>query len=159
MQVDKQVDKQITLRRASTQDFDYCANLYFAEMEKIIRELNLDWAAQMASFRQQWEATQVQIITFGGVDVGWLQSSAQDDVIFLGQLFVDRAFQRRGIGTEVIRFLIGEATRAGRAMTLGVVKTNPAMRLYKRLGFRIADEDDRKFYMKRDPNSAGPISS
>jgi ribosomal protein S18 acetylase RimI-like enzyme len=30
-----------------------------------------------------------------------------------------------------------------------VVKTNPALRLYKRLGFRVTHEDDRKFYMRR----------
>ena len=29
---------------------------------------------------------------------------------------------------------------------------NPAHRLYERLGFRVTHEDDRKFYMKLDPN-------
>jgi ribosomal protein S18 acetylase RimI-like enzyme len=32
-----------------------------------------------------------------------------------------------------------------------VVKINPALRLYERLGFQVIREDDRKFYMKRDP--------
>jgi ribosomal protein S18 acetylase RimI-like enzyme len=58
--------------------------------------------------------------------------------------------RQRGIGTEVVKALIEEATRAGRAMTLGVVKTNPALRLYERLGFRTTHEDERKFYMRRD---------
>jgi len=31
-----------------------------------------------------------------------------------------------------------------------VVKTNPAQRLYVRLGFRTTHEDERKFYMRRD---------
>jgi ribosomal protein S18 acetylase RimI-like enzyme len=54
-------------------------------------------------------------------------------------------------------YLIGEGTRARQAVTLGVVKTNPALRLYKRLGFRITHEDDRKFYMTREPDTAVPI--
>ena len=33
---------------------------------------------------------------------------------------------------------------AGQAVTLGVVKTNPARRLYERLGFRITHADDRE---------------
>ncbi len=150
---------QITLRPARTQDFDFCAALYFAGIESIIRELKLDRAAQVVSFRQQWELTQVRIITFDGADIGWLQSTTRGDSLFLAQLFVAASFQRRGIGTEVIHRLIKEATCAGQAMTLGVVKINPAVRLYERMGFRVTHEDDRKFYMRRDPDAKRPISS
>jgi hypothetical protein len=52
---------QITLRPASTQDFEYCNGLYFAGMNKIIEELNLDMAAQAVTFRENGEATQVRI--------------------------------------------------------------------------------------------------
>ena len=85
-----------------------------------------------------------------GTDISWLQSFAKDDALFLGQLFVDGALRRQGIGTEVVKGLIEEAARASRAVTLGVVKTNPALRLYERLGFRTTHEDARKFYMRRD---------
>jgi ribosomal protein S18 acetylase RimI-like enzyme len=50
--------------------------------------------------------------------------------------------------------LIDEAARAGRAVTLGVVKTNPALRLYRRLGFAITHEDERKLYMRRAHDAA-----
>ncbi len=143
---------QITLRPARAQDFDYCASLYFTGMRRIIQELKLDMAAQVASFRQQWEFMQVRIITFDGADVGWLQSFAQGDAVFLAQLFVDDSLQRQGIGTQVMNCVIGEAKSARQAVTLGVVKINPAFRLYQRLGFRITHEDDRKFYMRRDPD-------
>jgi ribosomal protein S18 acetylase RimI-like enzyme len=146
---------QITLRPALNQDFDFCAALYFAGMESIIRALNLDRVAQSATFRQLWDFTQVRIIVVEGADIGWLQSTTQEGSLFLGQLFVDSSFQRRGIGTEVIHRLIHEATRAGQAVTLGVVKMNPALRLYERLGFRVTHEDDRKFYMRRDPDTEG----
>jgi ribosomal protein S18 acetylase RimI-like enzyme len=139
-----------TLRPARPEDFDYCARLYFEGMEKIIQELNLNMDAQVAGLRQRWDVTQVRIITLDGTDIGWLQSFEKDDALFLGQLFVDGALRQRGIGTEVVKALIEEATRAGRAMTLGVVKTNPALRLYERLGFRTTHEDERKFYMRRD---------
>ena len=148
---------QITLRPARAQDFDYCASLYFTGMRRIIQELKLDMAAQVASFRQQWEFLQVRIITFDGADVGWLQSFAQGDAVFLAQLFVDDSLQRQGIGTQVMNCVIGEAKSARQAVTLGVVKINPAFRLYQRLGFRITHEDDRKFYMRRDPDLDTPI--
>jgi GNAT superfamily N-acetyltransferase len=81
-----------------------------------------------------------------------LQSITQDDELFLAQMFVDRLFQRRGIGTEVMKRLIGEATDVNQTMRPNVVKINPAVRLYERLGFQILREDDHKFYMKRLSN-------
>jgi ribosomal protein S18 acetylase RimI-like enzyme len=138
------------LKAARPEDFDYCARLYFEGMENVINELNLDKAAQIAGFRQRWDATQVRIVTLDGTDIGWLQRFAKDDALFLGQLFVDKSLRGRGIGTELVKRLIKEAASAGRAVTLGVVKTNPALRLYQRLGFRITHNDERKFYMRRD---------
>jgi ribosomal protein S18 acetylase RimI-like enzyme len=118
--------------------------------------LKLDRDAQTASFRRQWEVTQVRIITLDGADIGWLQATTRDGSFYLGQLFVDAALQRRGLGTEVMNRLIGEATRAHQAITLGVVKTNPAKRLYERLGFHTTHENDRKFYMRREPGAVTP---
>jgi len=148
----------VAFRPALPQDFDYCERLYFAEMERINRELKLDRDMQVASFRRQWDVMQVRIITLDGADIGWLQSTTRDGAYILGQLFVEAARQRRGIGTTVMDRLIGEATRARQAMTLGVVKSNPAKRLYDRLGFHVTHEDDRKFYMRREPDTAAPKS-
>src|SRR5262245_7640745 len=139
-----------TLRPARAEDFDYCAGLYFEGMENIIRQLNLNMEAQLAGFRQRWDVTQVKIIMIDGTDIGWLQSFVKDDALFLAQLFLDRALRGRGIGTAMVKALIEEAASAGRALTLGVVKINPALRLYERLGFRTTHEDERKFYMRRD---------
>jgi GNAT superfamily N-acetyltransferase len=141
----------VAFRPALPEDFDYCERLYFAEMERINRELKLDRDVQVASFRRQWDVTQVRIVTLDGADIGWLQSATRDGAYFLAQIFVEPSRQRRGIGTEVIHRLISEATRAGQAMTLAVVKINPAKRLYDRLGFRVVGDDERKFYMRREP--------
>ena len=141
----------ISFRQALDQDFDYCKRLYFEQLEWIIRELHLDRAAQAASFQRQWDLTQVRIIALDGSDVGWLQTVSHDDELFVAQMFVDGPFQRRGIGTEVMMCLIGETARVNQTMRLNVVKINPAVRLYERLGFQVVREDDRKFYMKRDP--------
>ncbi len=70
------------LRKAQTQDFDYCAHLYFAGMEKTIQALNLSMTAQVANFRKQWDVMQVRIITLDGADIGWVQSVTQDYSLF-----------------------------------------------------------------------------
>jgi GNAT superfamily N-acetyltransferase len=149
---------QIALRPARAEDINFCEELYFAGMERIIRELKLDMAAQAASFHKQWELSQVRIIVFDGTDIGWLQTAKREDSLFITQLFVDGPFQRRGIGTEVVHRVIREAAHARLAVTLDVVKINPALTLYERLGFRVTGGEERKFYMRRDPDPEPPAS-
>jgi GNAT superfamily N-acetyltransferase len=143
---------RIAVRPARAEDLDFCADLYFSEMDRTIRDLNLDLTKHAAGFRQRWHPQQVRIITLDGADIGWMQSRIESDALFLGQLFVAPAQQGRGIGTMIVRRLIEEAAGDRRAVTLGMVKTNPAMRLYQRLGFRTTHEDERKFHMRRDPD-------
>jgi ribosomal protein S18 acetylase RimI-like enzyme len=147
---DKTIATNIIFRPATADDFDYCAGLYFAGMDTVIRDLNLDRAAQSASLRRRWAPAEVRVIMRDGATIGWLQIAALPDALFLKQLFVEGASQRQGIGTEVMHRLIAEAAATNRPMTLGVVKTNPARRLYERLGFRVTNEDERKFYMRRE---------
>lgn len=142
----------VVLRPARPEDFAFCVKLYLSAMANIIRDLKLDVTRQEENLRHLWEADQVQIVTLDGADVGWIQSAMQDDTLHLEQIFVDAPFRGRGIGTRLITDLIDEATRNGQPMTLAVVRRNPAMNLYERLGFCVIDEDDRKFYMKREPD-------
>jgi ribosomal protein S18 acetylase RimI-like enzyme len=56
--------------------------------------------------------------------------------------------QRRGIGTRVIRTVLDAARQQSRAVTLAVMKINPAVKQYQRLGrlgFEITHEDKHKF--------------
>jgi ribosomal protein S18 acetylase RimI-like enzyme len=62
--------------------------------------------------------------------------------------------QRQGIGTRVLQMLTEEARRVGKPITLGVVKINPARRLYERLGYPRTHEDRHKVYMLRPSASA-----
>ena len=92
-----------------------------------MKELNLDEAAQAVSFPEQWVRSEVRIITLDDSDVGWLQSRTREDGFFVAQLFVDTPFQGRGIGSEVMHRLIGEAAEVRQPVRLSVVKINPAL--------------------------------
>jgi GNAT superfamily N-acetyltransferase len=143
-------NETVALRPARIDDFDFCLRLYLAGLADIATELGLDLAAQAEGLGQRWNAAEVEIITLGDADVGWMHSLAREDSLLLAQIFLDAAFQRRGIGTEILHRLIDRADRAGQPLTLGVAKTNPARELYRRLGFHVTHEDDRRFYMRRE---------
>jgi GNAT superfamily N-acetyltransferase len=139
-----------SLRPAVTGDFAFCRRLYFEEMAWIIDTLKLDMAKQRENFSIQWRLAEVRIITVAAENVGWLQTASTADSLFLEQLYLTARFQRQGIGSDVVRALIEEATRARRAINLGVVRISQARRLYERLGFQLTHEDEHKFYMRRD---------
>jgi ribosomal protein S18 acetylase RimI-like enzyme len=58
--------------------------------------------------------------------------------------------QRLGIGTHILGKLMAQCSHSSKALTLAVMKINPAIRLYERLGFRVTHEDQCKFYMRSD---------
>ena len=117
----------------------------------IITQLGLDMARQRESFARQWHVVEVPIITMSGKDIGWLQTKTSDSTLFLGQLYLSVHRQRQGIGTRVLQMLIEEARRAGKPVTLGALKLNPARRLYERPGFQRTHEDRHKVYMRLEP--------
>jgi len=143
---------KVTLRPAVAADFEACRRTYFAGTDWINDRLKLDRDDQESMFRKQWRPSQVCIIQADGADVGWLQTVVSKSEHMLGQIFVDAPFQRKGIGTEVLRRIVEEASRLQLPIRLAVVKFNPSRRLYERLGFRVTHEDERKVYMTRDPD-------
>jgi len=150
------------LRPAVPEDYAFCKTLYFTENRWILEALHLDLAAHEIKFPEQWKLSEVRIIEVDGADIGWLQSSARQDVLFLSQLYIVRAFQRQRIGTEIMRRLMAEAAQRNLPIQLDVVKINPALRLYQRLGFHITGEEEHKFNMTLDPpprSSAAPLTA
>jgi GNAT superfamily N-acetyltransferase len=142
---------EIEFRPAVGQDFEACRRLYLSQMADTIRQLNLDPVAHAAGFLEPWIPAQVRVLRLAGKDVGWLQVVDRDDEVFLAQIFIEPEFQNRGIGTVAVRHVLREAAAKRLPLAPAVVKTNPARRLYTRLGFRTTREDDVKFYMRLDP--------
>lgn len=142
----------LVFRTARPEDFDFCSRLYFAGVEETTRAQRLDRRRLVVEFRMSWIVSQVRIAQYNGLRIGWLQSKLNRDSLFLAQLFIDPAERGRGFGTDVMRQLIAEAHRAKRPMTLVVARTNPAQRLYRRLGFFVTHDDPLNYYMKREPH-------
>lgn len=142
---------KIGLRPALASDYDFCKSLYFTENQWILEALRLDREAHEARFPEQWKLYEVRIIVGDGVDIGWLQSAARQDGLYLRQLYIVSPLQRQGIGTGIMSRAIAEAALAKLPLKLDVVKINPALRLYQRLGFRITGEEEHKFNMTLDP--------
>jgi GNAT superfamily N-acetyltransferase len=143
---------KIALRTASSEDLVFARNLYFGTMREMIERLfGWDQTREEKNFAGFFKLEEVRIIIADGEDVGWIQEQVEDRTINLGSFYVMPTMQGRGIGTRVLDLLLTRAADQSKAMTLAVVKTNPARYFYEKRGFRITHEDQHKFYMRADP--------
>ena len=146
---------KIALRTACSGDFIFARDLYFETMHGMIERLfGWDQAREERNFAAFFKVEEVRIITADEQNVGWIQEQVEDRTINLGSFYVIPAMQGRGIGTKVLETLLTHAAAQSKAMTLAVIKINPARHFYEKRGFRITHEDQHKFYMRADPRGS-----
>lgn len=137
------------LRDARNDDYRFAERLYLETMKPLLSRLNaLNEPELISNFKQLYEPSDVKIIVVGGVDAGWLQVSEDDQEISLYQIHIEPDYRRNGIGTCLIRDLLTRSRRAHKPVSLFVVRNNPALALYERLGFTVVGEDKTKLFMR-----------
>jgi ribosomal protein S18 acetylase RimI-like enzyme len=106
--------------------------------------LDMQFRAQHAHYQQHYP------------EADWLMTMRGEENI--GRLYLDRLpsqhriidiaflpeYRGRGLGEALLRDLLDEAAAAGKPVSIHVEKLNPAMRLYRRLGF--VTEEDKGIY-------------
>jgi GNAT superfamily N-acetyltransferase len=143
---------KIALRTACDDDVAFARGLYFETMREIIERLfGWDQIREEKNFAGFFKLHEVRIITANGQDVGWIQEQVSETSINLGSFYIAPAMQGRGIGTQILRMLLEKAASESKAMTLAVVKINPARHFYEKCGFRTTHEDQYKAYMSATP--------
>jgi len=84
-------------------------------------------------------------------DIGFVRLEQRHDTIFLDQLHLAPAYQRQGIGSEIISAVQAFATTKGQPISLVALRVNPACRLYEHLGFVKKRENDARYCMEWRP--------
>jgi ribosomal protein S18 acetylase RimI-like enzyme len=75
----------------------------------------------------------VQIVMQRGVPIGYVSVSRHDDHWYLDEISLIASARNRVIGSQLVR----DVMAAHVPLRLSVLDTNPAQRLYARLGFRV----------------------
>ena len=58
-----------------------------------------------------------------------------------------------GVGTRLLEDLFAEADEGGKSVTIHVERMNPALSLYERLGFTVAEDKGVYLFLERAPAS------
>ncbi len=142
----------IQLRNAAPEDYDFVRSVHHRTMQGYVEDFFGSWDQdyQDQRFAKTYKIEEAWIIVRGGMDVGWLARRESEENLLLTEFYVAAEHQNQGIGTQILRDLISEARRKNKSVSLGVLKNNPARRLYEREGFKVIGENDYKFLMKLD---------
>lgn len=152
----------IALRPYQAYDRDFLFKLYASTRADEIAPFGWPPAQQEAFLRmqfmaqQQWYAmsyaqAEHHIIEQDGVPIGRLMVSHQPPAAVLVDIALLAEHRGKGIGGGLVRDLIQECDRNKLPLRLQVLKTNPALRLYERLGFTRTGEDQLYIQMERQP--------
>ena len=144
----QQPDLSVTLR-PSTRDDDAFLFRLFASTRPELCSLQLDDGQKQALIGMQFNAQRQQydtcypqaencIILRPEAPVGRILVNRSAREITLIDIALLPECRNAGIGTALIRTLLIEATGERKPVRLHVLKSNPAKRLYERLGFTLA---------------------
>lgn len=151
------------MRPATAADHSFLLGL-FASARPELSLINLDDRQRQALIEMQFNAQRRQY------DAAY--PLAENNVILrdgflIGRMLVDRRgrdftlvdiallpeYRNAGIGTSLIRTLLVEAADASKPVRLHVLKSNPALGLYERLGFSPVADDSMYVEMVCEPAS------
>jgi ribosomal protein S18 acetylase RimI-like enzyme len=154
--------QSVSLRLAAKDDEAFLLHL-FASTRPEFSLLNLPEGQLQALMSMQFNAQRQQY------DASYPQ--AQSNIVLqdehrIGRMLVDRAereitlvdiallpeYRNAGIGSKLLRELLAEASDAKMPVRLHVLKSNPALQLYERLGFSRVNDQSMYFEMIFQPD-------
>jgi ribosomal protein S18 acetylase RimI-like enzyme len=148
-------DAGLTFRRITDADLPFLARVYASSRadelaptgwSDQLKALFLDqqFRAQHAHYQQYYPQADWLVAMWNSEDIGRLYIERWPSQHCLIDIALLPAHRGKGLGTALLRDVMDEAAACGKAVSIHVEKFNPAMRLYRRLGFET--EEDKGVY-------------
>lgn len=139
-------------RPARRADHAFAYSLYAASAKPLLSAMGLWNEAEISQrFSRSYVARHARILCIGADTIGWIQVSRMAQGFHLHQLHLVENQRNRGIGTRLIVALQETARSENCPVTLNMIKGNPALSLYTRLGFIRTGEDESRLHMAWRP--------
>ena len=116
--------------------FNYAENLSLEEIKQINNYVKSNVPKEIDDYR---------VICINDKKIGCLLVVNKDDGVLLDEIYLEEKYRNKGIGTSIIKKILSSYN----IVYLWVYKLNTrAISLYKKLGFKIIDETETRYYMK-----------
>jgi ribosomal protein S18 acetylase RimI-like enzyme len=107
-----------------------------AQKDAFVRQ---QFDAQAFHYRTHFPDAHDHIVELEGRAVGRLYVARSEREIRVLDIALLPQFRGRGIGSALLRDLLADGAESGRTVSLHVEPSNPALRLYERLGFELVE--------------------
>ena len=100
----------------------------------------MQFELQHSQYHENYTHTTYEIVLVDGEPAGRLYVSRWENELRIVDIALVPEFRGRGVGGGLLRELLDEADAAGKRVTIHVERENPALELYRRLGFAVKEE-------------------
>lgn len=155
------ISEDIIFVNAAKPNYGEFKTLRKAVMREHVERLGLPWNVWEEDdyHRELFAIKGLRIILYQKRRVGFVGVREEDGAIIIDRFCIEPRHQRKGIGTAVMRKIMDEPLCRGKNIKLDVLRKNPAIKLYERLGFIFLSEDDKLAYLQRRPQGESPQST
>ena len=143
----------ITLRPAEQADETFLLNLRTVTMTEHLKRVGQDISDADHYDRMRFRYGDAQIVCHRGVPIGLVKAYREDLRWVIIQLQILPPHQGQGIGEHVLSIFLARAQQDQLPVQLRVLRGNPARRLYERLGFCPASENDDEITLVWNPRA------
>jgi len=150
------------LRPETDDDIPFLISLYGTTRDEELRQV--DWTpeqrgqfimhqfnAQRFHYRTQISGCTFQVIEKHGVPIGRLYLQERETRLHIVDILLAPEHCGKGVGSIILKAMIETAGSRGKGVGIFVEKYNPALRLYRRLGFTDIQEADIYYEMEWVP--------
>lgn len=115
--------------------------------------LDQQWQLQQRIFASDYPGAHTELILLDGEPIGVLTLDEGPRSLRIVEIGLELHQRGRGVGERLLREVIAHADRQGKTLELAVMRHNPAVRLYQRLGFKslTVAPDEAQWQMRREP--------
>jgi ribosomal protein S18 acetylase RimI-like enzyme len=113
--------------------------------------LRAQFDAQDRWYRENYPDVTFEVIEVDGEPAGRLYLHRGEREIRIVDIALLPEHRGNGVGSSLLRDLLAEADAAGQRVTIHVERFNPALRLYERLGFTVAEDKGVYLFLERPP--------
>ncbi len=144
---------ELCIRVATARDVEFLHHLRDQTMRTYLEQAGMPVTYDSYEARIQFEFQSAQILEVDNKPVGLFKAvyEPENNHWQIIQIQILPAFQGLGIGSKLITDLIGTAEKSDASIGLSVLDSNPAMELYKRLGFRVIGRKGSELLMNFQP--------
>ena len=115
--------------------------------------LRMQFDAQDAWWRENYAQARFDVILVDGEPAGRLYVHRGPSEIRIVDIALLPEYRGGGVGTRLLEDLLAEGDEDGKSLTIHVERMNPALRLYERLGFSVAEDKGVYLFLERPPRA------